>query len=146
MVTGTAMATVTATSARPSPVQLTVLGDSITACFGVGGGDADTCGPKAFFDYLAGAHAPGATYQNSAVSGAVTSDVSGGQINAVPTGAGHQLVLIYAGGNDLQSLLAASDTQAMSQFPGLLSGLEQNWITIFRSLRRRDRVPPTARR
>ena len=89
----------------PTPDRLIVLGDSIAACAGVGGKNGATCGPKIFHEGLASGYAPGIVYQNTAVSGAVTTNVADSQLGSVATGAGHALVLIYVGGNEFTSAI-----------------------------------------
>lgn len=121
-----------ANSCAPTPSRLIVLGDSIAACFGVGDKDAATCGPKIFHDSLASDHAPGLVYENLAVSGAVTTDVAGRQLATVPTGvAGHAIVLIYVGGNDLQAHLTKADAQAQIGYETDLPGILADWQSIF---------------
>ena len=109
-----------------------VLGDSITACFGVDGKDAATCGPKILHSALAAGPAPGITYENLAVSGAITTDVPDKQLATVTTGqAGHALVLIYIGGNDLQTYISSSDSQATAGLMADLPGIRDDWNTVF---------------
>lgn len=113
------------------PTRLVVLGDSITACVGVGGKDAATCGPKIFHDTLAAEHAPGVIYENRAVSGSITTAVPDSQLSTVTTGAGHVMALIYTGGNDLRPLLTLSDAQADTQFAQLKIDFQADWDTVF---------------
>jgi lysophospholipase L1-like esterase len=100
----------------PPPARLVVLGDSINACTGVGGKDAAACGPRIFHDALAAGYAPGVTYENLAVPGAVAADVSESQLGTVPQGPGHVLLLVYIGGNDLQPYIFVSDAEALQRF------------------------------
>ncbi len=120
-------------SCQPSPARLVVLGDSITACFGVDGPDAATCGPKIFHETLAADIAPNLLYQNHAVSGAIVTHIPDRQLATVETGAGHALVLIYMGGNDLRDLLlpSVSDAQAEERLVALKVSIREDWETVF---------------
>ncbi len=120
-----------ALACAPVPSRLIVLGDSITACTGVGGKEAATCGPKILHSNLAAGDAPSITYENLAVPGAVTTDVVDQQLATVTGGAGHALVLIYVGGNDMQRFLTMSDSDAQAGFPAALVRIEQDWQSIF---------------
>lgn len=114
-----------------TPTRLVVLGDSITACFGVGEKEAATCGPKIFHTSLAGSHAPGVIYENKAVSGSRTAAIPDSQLSTVTTGSGHVMALIYTGGNDIRPLLTVSDAQAETQFAQLKIGFQEDWDSIF---------------
>lgn len=113
-----------------APTRLIVVGDSIAACDGVGGMDAPACGPKQFHTFLDGGHVPGIGYENKAISGSVTAEVTNPQLGTVSTGPGHALVLIYVGGNDIRSYLTASDDQATSGFAADMPRLQGEWATI----------------
>jgi len=113
------------------PTRMVVLGDSITACVGVGGKDAATCGPKTFHTSLSTSYASGLVYENVAVSGARTTAVPDSQLATVTTGPGHVMVLVYIGGNDLQPLLTVSDEQADTRFTQLKIDIREDWDTIF---------------
>ena len=98
---------------QPVPTRMVVLGDSIPACVGVGGKDSDDCAPKRLNDHLAATYGP-LTYENLAVGGAVTSDVSNDQIFDIEVGVpGHVIVMIYIGGNDLAQYMFLPDQTAM---------------------------------
>jgi len=98
---------------QPPPSRLVVLGDSITACYGVGGPDSEDCAPQRLYAYLTDAIGP-LDYENLAVGGAVTSDVSNSQIFDIEVGLpGHAMVMIYVGGNDLSAYILQSDQAAM---------------------------------
>lgn len=129
---GAADAADAVSSCAETPTRLIVLGDSIAACFGVNGKDAATCGPKIFNDSLAAGYAPGLVYENLAVSGAVTTDVVDSQLATVATGsAGHAVVLIYVGGNDLQRYLLQGDAAAEAGLAADLPGIIANWNSVF---------------
>ncbi len=115
----------------PTPDRLIVLGDSIAACFGVGDKDGATCGPKIFHESLASGYAPGVEYQNGAVSGSVTTSVPDNQLSTVATGAGHALVLIYVGGNDMQKYLTQADAAAEAGLRADLPGIAEDWQSVF---------------
>ncbi|MCH9688031.1 MAG: SGNH/GDSL hydrolase family protein [Deltaproteobacteria bacterium] len=98
---------------QPPPARMVVLGDSIAACFGVGGVDSSDCAPRLVADYLDQNVGP-VVYQNLSVSGAVTTDVSQSQIFNVEVGMpGHVFVMIYIGGNDLAQYIFLSDQAAL---------------------------------
>ncbi len=103
-----------AAGCQPLPVRLVVLGDSITACAGVGGADSADCASRQLADYVNDTIAPVA-YQNYAVGGAVTADIPNNQLPDIEVGiAGHVLVMIYIGGNDLAPYIFASDQAAIN--------------------------------
>lgn len=110
-----------------TPTRLIVLGDSITACAGVGDKDAATCGPKIFHSVLEANHAAGMVYENKAVGGAITTDVPDTQLATVTTGPGHAIVMIYVGGNDLQKYLSQSDDAATAGLAADLPGITADW-------------------
>jgi len=115
-----------------TPTRMIVLGDSIAACSGVGGKDAATCGPKLAHTYIESNYASGITYENHSVPGAVTADVPSGQLPQVTTGsAGHVVVLIFIGGNDLQPNIFASDADAVSNFGRDMPAMLTEWGKIF---------------
>lgn len=115
----------------PQPKRLIILGDSIVDCYGVGGPDAETCGPKAFHTWLQANYARTVTYENLSVSGATTSSVARRQLPTVPTGPGHALVVIFVGGNDLYPYLYAPENVAQAAWPGLEEELTGYWEEIF---------------
>jgi len=108
------------------PARMVVLGDSIMACVGGGGKNASTCGVKILHDYLDQNYAPGITYENIAISGDVTGGIPSQQ-NSIPQGAGHVLVVIYIGGNDLQPYLFKTDQQAAADFPADMARMRGIW-------------------
>lgn len=128
----------------PIPTRMVVLGDSIMACQGAGGKMAATCGPKALHTVLEGSVAPGLTYENNAVSGAVTAGVANMQLGTVAGGPGHVLVLIYIGGNDLAQYIFVTDQAAQSGYDAALPGIIANWRTIFDYFADRTRFPDGA--
>jgi lysophospholipase L1-like esterase len=111
------------------PARMIVLGDSITACSGLGGKDGARCGPKVLHTHLESTYASGLTYENGAVPGAKVEDVANNQLNPVQGGAGHLLVLLYIGGNDLSAYIFTSDAEAQSAFtrikPQILTDLDR---------------------
>lgn len=115
-----------------TPSRLIILGDSIAACVGVGGKEGGECGPKQFHAMLDSSFAPGLAYENQAVSGAVTTNVPDRQLANITTGqAGHALVLIYVGGNDLQRLLPQGDGAAMAGLNSALPEIREDWGQVF---------------
>jgi len=116
----------------PAPTRLVVLGDSITACSTIGGINGAGCSPHIFHGYVDSNYASGVAYQNYAVGGAVTKDVPDNQLDNIPTGqAGHVLVLIYIGGNDLQPYIFISDDAAQSRFDTEMPDILAQWQRIF---------------
>ncbi|MCR9160694.1 MAG: SGNH/GDSL hydrolase family protein [Nannocystaceae bacterium] len=100
------------------PTRMMFFGDSLFACFGLDGGkDAPSCSARLSHEYLAETYAPGVTYENLAVSGAVTRDVVMDQMPGAPVGMpGHTLVVIWVGGNDISGLLLSSDAEAEATY------------------------------
>jgi len=97
---------------QPAPTRMIVLGDSITACFGVGGANSDDCAPRRLTNYLESNLGP-ITYENYAVGGAVTVDVPNNQLDDIEVGIpGHAIVMIFVGGNDLSGYIFQSDDAA----------------------------------
>lgn len=129
---------------RPVPTRFIVLGDSIAACLGVGDKNAATCGPKKLHDYLAAGAAPGLTYENAAISGAVTADVPERELPRVQTGPGHALVLIFVGGNDLRPYLIGPDGAAEAGLAKAIPGIEASWRQVFAFFADRTRFPDGA--
>lgn len=116
---------------RPTAERFIVLGDSIVACQGVGGTDSPDCAPKQFHTHYDSTYQT-VPYENRAVSGARTADVVNQQLATVPTGmAGHALVVIYVGGNDLSPNLLLPDAAAETSFAQLSTELEGHWEQIF---------------
>ena len=112
------------------PTRMMFFGDSLFACFGQDGGkDAPSCGARLAHEYLAENFAPGVTYENLAVSGAVTRDVVMDQMPDAPVGMpGHTLVVIWVGGNDISGLLLTSDAEAEASYRNQLAPeLEMLW-------------------
>ena len=127
--------------AHPVPTRYVVLGDSIVACLGVGDKNAATCGPKKLHAYLAAGIAPGITYENLAISGANTADVPARELAGVTGGAGHLLVLIYVGGNDLRPYLAGLDAAAEAGFAKVVPEIEAEWKKVFDFFADRSKFP-----
>lgn len=100
------------------PERMMFFGDSLFACFGQDGGkDAPSCSARLAHEYLEENYAPGVTYENLAVSGAITREVVMQQMPAAPVGMpGHTLVVIWVGGNDISNLLLATDAQAEATY------------------------------
>ena len=112
------------------PTRMMFFGDSLFACYGQDGGkDAPSCGARLAHEYLAENYAPEVTYENLAVSGAVTRDVVMDQMPGAPVGMpGHTLVVIWIGGNDISGLLLSSDADADSTYHDQLAPeLEMLW-------------------
>jgi lysophospholipase L1-like esterase len=116
---------------RPVPTRYIVLGDSIVACLGVGDKNGADCGPRKLHEYLAAGPAPGVTYENAAISGAVTADVPARELPGLRTGPGHALVMIYVGGNDLRPYLVGADVAAEAGLAKAVPELEVAWKQVF---------------
>jgi hypothetical protein len=128
------------TGCAPAPARMVVLGDSIMACVGAGGKQADTCGVKALHTQLT-AMFPDLTYENNSVGGAVTADVAEQQINTVQGGPGHVLLLIYIGGNDLAQYIFVSDQEAQAGYDNDIPVLLLHWQSIFTYFADETRFP-----
>lgn len=115
----------------PTPTRLIVLGDSIFACFGVGGKSARTCAAKRFHDHLR--ETVGAvSYENLAVNGAVTRDVAQNQLGNINVGQpGHAIILVFIGGNDLAPFIFQSDAATENGYGNLRPSLDDYWADIF---------------
>ena len=120
------------TACFTTPSRMVVLGDSITACSTVDGIQSATCGPKLFYQYLEATYAPGLTYENLSVPGALTENVPAVQLGTIPVGTtGHVVVLIYIGGNDLQPYIFSSDAEAQAQYDVLKPAVLEDWEEIY---------------
>jgi len=115
---------------EPKPARVVVLGDSIAACSNVGGKDSADCASKKLHAYVESI-APGATYQNVAVGGAVTADVPNSQLANVSTGPGHVLVVLTVGGNDLSPYIFQSDAATMQGYTMKKPTLLEAWGRIY---------------
>ncbi len=112
------------------PTRMMFFGDSLFACFGqVGEKNAPSCSARLGHEYLSDNYAPEVTYENLAVSGAVTADVINQQMPGAPVGMpGHTLVVIWVGGNDISGLLLSSDAEAEASYrDDLAPRLEMYW-------------------
>jgi lysophospholipase L1-like esterase len=127
------------TSTRPA--RLVVLGDSIAACFNVGGPTGAACSPRMLADYLQTRYAPALKYENRAVNGAITTDVPSSQLATVASGPGHVLVLVYVGGNDLSRQLLATDDMATAGLTIALPTINDAWDQIAAYFGDRTRFP-----
>lgn len=115
------------------PTRMMFFGDSLFACFGQDGkSEAETCSARLSHEYLAETYAPGVTYENLAVSGAVTRDVVNQQLPGAPVGMrGHTLVVVWVGGNDISPLLLQSDAAAEAAYrDDLAPEFEMLWDNI----------------
>lgn len=116
------------------PERMLIFGDSLFACFGLPDGkNAPGCSARLGHEYLADRYAPGVSYENDAVSGAITSDVVQSQMpNAAVGQPGHTMVVIWIGGNDISGLLLSSDMQAESTYRDELAPeLDTLWDQMF---------------
>ena len=137
---------VAGTARRPEehaqPAHMIVLGDSITRLFqrrrGKTGAD---CSINKLFEYVKANYAPSLVYENGAVGGAVTADVSSRRMPTVKTGAGHALVVIFVGGNDLAKYIFSSDTAATSGLAADLPNVLAAWDRIFATFNDRAQFP-----
>ena len=128
--------------AKP-PARVIVLGDSITDCSVVGGDMSADCVSKMFFDYVKANYGPDATYVNVAVGGAQTKGLTQ-QLAQVSGGAGHVLVMVYVGGNDLAPYIFQSDAAAMQAYENIMPGIIQNWKDLFTFFDDKTRFPDGA--
>lgn len=118
-------------SSSCNPQRLIFLGDSIPGCTGVGGKEGPQCGPKVFHQHMKDNYNRDVTYENISVPGAVTEDVVRSQMSNATPGSESMLVVIYAGGNDLQPYIFASDDRANDAFTQLEPEIEGYWREIF---------------
>ncbi len=117
-----------------APARLIVLGDSIVACSNLfdGGINSPSCSPLLLQQYVDAEFSSGVTYENKSVAGAVTEDIPDNQLGTIDTGtAGHALVVIYIGGNDLQRYIFASDADAEAWFADDMPAMFAEWDRIF---------------
>lgn len=100
------------------PERMIIFGDSLFACFGQPDGkNGEACSARLGHEYLEEVYAPGVSYENEAVSGAVTADVVATQMPGATVGQpGHAMVVIWVGGNDISGLLLSSDMEAESTY------------------------------
>jgi hypothetical protein len=124
----------------PIPTRFVVIGDSIVDCTVIGGPDSPDCMSKQTFDYIKNNYAPDVTYLNVAVGGAQT-DGMAQQLQNVPGGPGHVLVMIYIGGNDLAPYIFQSDQAAMAAYEQILPGIVQDWQDMFAYFSDTERFP-----
>ena len=125
----------------PRPARLVVLGDSITACSNLGSKQDPGCSPFKLFQYLKTTYAPTLEYENEAIGGAVTEDVPERELDAVMTGPGHVLALIFVGGNDLRRYLLSDDATAEMGFRTSLLEVKAAWARTFAFFADRAKFP-----
>lgn len=114
-----------------TPERFIVFGDSILACSTESGGKtAPGCSARLVHEHVESI-APGVTYENAAVGGAVTTDVPGQMAGVDATLPGHAVVVIGIGGNDLSGFLLTPDQTAMDQFDELSERLDDAWDEMF---------------
>lgn len=123
------------------PTRMIVLGDSIVACSNIGGPMGADCSIKKLYDYVKATYAPELTYENDAMGGAVTDDVPGKQLGGVTTGAGHALVVVYIGGNDLAKYLFSTDMGAMSGLATDMPKVLADWDQVFATFNDQAKFP-----
>jgi GDSL-like lipase/acylhydrolase family protein len=114
----------------PRPTRMIVLGDSIAACSNLNGKDDPNCSARMLADYVTASYAPALSYENLAVGGAVTTDVSATQLGTVTTGPGHVLVLVFVGGNDLARHLIDTDAGAEAGLTTDLPVVTASWDAV----------------
>jgi lysophospholipase L1-like esterase len=115
----------------PKPTRLIVFGDSIAACFGVGGKQSNDCAPKIVQQYISDTYGP-VSYENLAVNGDRTTHVPDQQLPGMEVGPGHALVMIYIGGNDLAQYIFSSDDEAVNAWENTTGPeVAQKWEEIF---------------
>jgi lysophospholipase L1-like esterase len=122
------------------PTRVAILGDSIASCYGVGNANGADCAYKQFHGYLTGKYASGATYLNVAVAGAVTEDLTS-QMKNVPAGAGHLLVVVQVGGNNLAPYIFQSDDQAQAGYDAQLPKVKAAWAALFTYFEDKSKFP-----
>jgi lysophospholipase L1-like esterase len=120
-------------SCAPKPKRMVVLGDSITACNVIGGKLSQDCVSKKVNDYVKATYAPDLTYENLAQGGAQLGGIPA-QLDAIPAGAGHVLVVVYIGGNDLAPFIFQSDMAAMNAYQGIKDKLTSTWAMVYEKL------------
>lgn len=135
----------TPVGSEPKPARLIVLGDSIVACSNVGERMGADCSVKKLYDYLKATYAPNLLYENLSVGGAVTVDVTMKQLATVKTGAGHALVLIYIGGNDLAKYMFSTDAQAIAGMEKDMPVITDSWMKVFAFFADASKFPDGAR-
>ncbi len=124
----------TAGACGEAPERMIIFGDSLYACFGQPGEkNGMGCSARLGHEYLEETYAAGVTYENEAVSGAVTSDVVSSQMPGTTVGQpGHALVVIWVGGNDISGLLLSSDADAEATYRDQLApSLDMLWAQMF---------------
>lgn len=123
--------------------RLVVLGDSIVACAGRGNGgiDSPTCSPKMLHAYMDTTYTKGVTYENISDPGAVTEDVPDTQIPMLEGGAGHLLVVVYVGGNDLSPYIYQSDKAAEEGFEREKPKMLAAWARAYAALNDKSKFP-----
>jgi lysophospholipase L1-like esterase len=126
---------------RPRPARLVVLGDSIAACSNVGNENGADCSLKKLADYLKSHYAPQLSYENQAVGAAVTADVPAQQLATIEKRAGHALVLVYVGGNDLAKYMFSLDNVAEQGLNTDLPKVLASWGQILTHFEDRTRYP-----
>jgi hypothetical protein len=122
----------------PTPKRVIVLSDSIFDCSSLGetgevpsGPDDEDCSPKIVASYVDDTYGP-VTYENLAVAGARTRDVPEQQLPMMPVGAGHALVLIYVGGNDLGEFMGVGDDETSLRWTNEIKPLiARQWDVMF---------------
>jgi lysophospholipase L1-like esterase len=133
----------TTSRAACAPKRLTILGDSIAACFNVGGKTGAACSLKNLHTALS-AKFPGLVYDNQSVNGAVSDDVPSRQLATVMTGPGHALVIIYVGGNDLAKYIYQLDSFAMNGFNTDMPRILADWDKVFTFFQDKTKFPDGA--
>ena len=118
----------------PQPSRIIFLGDSIFACYGIEGGkNGKDCGPRIVATHVAERFGA-VSYENLAVSGAVTTDVPDREIPLLSELPGHALVVVLVGGNDLTPYYAMDDAEARAGWQQAMSSWSQTWDEIFARL------------
>jgi len=115
-----------------APARMIVLGDSIVACSNIGGINNANCSPLILQKYIEAEYASGVSYENKSIGGAVTDDIPNSQLSTIETGvAGHALIVIFIGGNDLQPYIFISDADAETRFETDMPAMLAEWDRIF---------------
>lgn len=129
------------------PARYVVLGDAVPAgAEGINGPDDPVNGFKKLHTYIKEKYKVAElSYENVAKAGAVTADIPGKQIDTVDTGkAGHVLVNIHVGGNDLAKFILKSDKAAQDAFDGTISKAEADWRSVFDFFEDKSKFPDGA--
>lgn len=129
------------------PVRYVVMGDAVpSGKVGVDGPDDEANGFKMLHTYIKETFpVKELSYENFAKGGAVTKTVPEEQLDKVPTDkAGHVLVNIHVGGNDLAEFIFKSDAAAEDAFGDKINEVDTNWNAVFDHFNDKSKFPDGA--